>query len=168
MNERWAFRFPQRAIGVPGLELELAVLPLLAARLPLPVPNPVFVGRAEGDYPWPFFGSELLPGQETCDAGRVTVNGQEARAGREVHVGDTISIRMPRRQLSLRVRSIPSHAPSKESVREMIELLGSELVQFMGLHVDRVGQAGLLEFEIGVECDGDVAVGVVIHLVGAE
>ena len=69
VNERWAFRFPQRAIGVPGLELELAVLPLLAARLPLPVPNPVFVGRAEGDYPWPFFGSELLPGQETCDAG---------------------------------------------------------------------------------------------------
>ena len=62
----------------------------------------------------------------TCDAGRVTVNGQEARAGREVHVGDTISIRMPRRQFVLRVRSIPSHAPSKEGAREMIELSGSE------------------------------------------
>ena len=69
VNERWAFRFPQRAIGAPGVERELAVLPLLAGRLPLPVPNPVFAGRAEGDYPWPFFGSELLPGRETCDAG---------------------------------------------------------------------------------------------------
>ena len=64
--------------------------------------------------------------KETCDAGRVTVNGQEARAGREVRVGDTVSIRLPRRQLTFRVRSIPSHAPGKEGAREMIELLGSE------------------------------------------
>ena len=66
--------------------------------------------------------------KETCDAGRVTVNGQEARAGREVHVGDTISIRMPRRELKFRVRSVPSHAPGKEGAREMIELLGSGMV----------------------------------------
>jgi ribosomal 50S subunit-recycling heat shock protein len=64
--------------------------------------------------------------KETCDAGRVMVNGQEASAGRDVHVGDTISVRMPRRQLTFRVRSIPSHAPSKEGAREMIELVGSE------------------------------------------
>jgi ribosomal 50S subunit-recycling heat shock protein len=64
--------------------------------------------------------------KETCDAGRVTVNGQQASAGREVHVGDTISVRMPRRQLTFRVRAIPSHAPSKEGAREMIELLKSE------------------------------------------
>ena len=64
--------------------------------------------------------------KETCDAGRVMVNGQEASAGRDVHVGDTVSVRMPRRQLIFRVRSIPSHAPSKEGAREMIELVGSE------------------------------------------
>jgi len=61
----------------------------------------------------------------TCDAGRVTVNGQEARAGREVRAGDTISIRLPRRRLTLRVRSIPAHAPGKEEAREIIELLDS-------------------------------------------
>ena len=64
--------------------------------------------------------------KEMCDAGRVTVNGQEARAGRELHVGDIVSVRLPRRQLSFRVRSIPSHAPGKEGAREMIELLGSD------------------------------------------
>jgi ribosomal 50S subunit-recycling heat shock protein len=64
--------------------------------------------------------------KETCDAGRVTVNGQEARAGREVRVGDTISVRMPRRELRFRVRAIPSHAPGKDGAREMIELLESE------------------------------------------
>jgi len=64
--------------------------------------------------------------KEMCDAGRVMVNGQEARAGRDVHVGDTISVRMPRRELTFRVRSIPSHAPSKEGAREMIELVEAE------------------------------------------
>ena len=64
--------------------------------------------------------------KETCDAGRVTVNGQEARAGREVRVGDVIAVRMPRRDLRFRVRSIPSHAPSKEEARQMIELLGPD------------------------------------------
>jgi ribosomal 50S subunit-recycling heat shock protein len=64
--------------------------------------------------------------KEMCDAGRVKVNGQEAKAGREIHVDDTISVRMPRRQLNFRVRSIPSHAPSKESAHEIIELLGSD------------------------------------------
>ena len=64
--------------------------------------------------------------KDTCDAGRVMVNGQEAKAGREVRVGDTISIRFPRRQLTFRIRSIPSHAPAKETAREMIEIMGSQ------------------------------------------
>ena len=64
--------------------------------------------------------------KETCDAGRVVVNGQEAKAGREVQVGDTVSIRLPRRQLTFRIRSIPAHAPGKEAAREMIEIVGSQ------------------------------------------
>ena len=64
--------------------------------------------------------------KETCDAGRVTVNGQEARAGREVRVGDTVSVRLAKRQLTFRIRSIPNHAPSKEDSREMIEIVSSQ------------------------------------------
>ena len=65
--------------------------------------------------------------KETCDAGRVTVNGHEARAGREVRVGDTVSIQLPRRQVTFRIRTIPSHAPGKEGAREMIELMSSNV-----------------------------------------
>jgi aminoglycoside phosphotransferase (APT) family kinase protein len=64
VNETWAFRFPRRAIAVPGVEREIAVLPLLAPQLPLPVPEPVFIGRPADGFPWPFFGSALLPGRE--------------------------------------------------------------------------------------------------------
>jgi ribosomal 50S subunit-recycling heat shock protein len=63
--------------------------------------------------------------KDTCDAGRVTVNGEEAKAGREVRAGDTVSIRLPRRQLTFRIRSIPSHNPGKEGAREMIEIMSS-------------------------------------------
>ena len=61
--------------------------------------------------------------KDTCDAGRVTVNGTEARAGREVRVGDTIEIDFPRRHTKIRVSSIPAHAPGKVSARDMYEIL---------------------------------------------
>jgi len=68
VDERWTFRFPRRAIVVPGLERELDVLPLLAPLLPLAVPVPVFRGRPAEEYPWPFAGSPFLPGRELADA----------------------------------------------------------------------------------------------------
>ena len=61
--------------------------------------------------------------KDLCDAGRVAVNGAEARAGREVRIGDTVEVGLSRRTLKFRVRSIPSHAPGKEGAREMLELL---------------------------------------------
>jgi aminoglycoside phosphotransferase (APT) family kinase protein len=66
--ERYAFRIPHRQVAIPGLERELALLPELAPRLPLPVPRPVFVGSPTDGYPWPFFGAELLPGEEAGSA----------------------------------------------------------------------------------------------------
>ena len=67
-GEGIAFRFPRRAIAVPGVAREIAVLPLLAPRLPLPIPVPTLIGRPAEGYPWPFFGARLLPGTEIADA----------------------------------------------------------------------------------------------------
>jgi hypothetical protein len=44
------------------------VLPKLAPLLPLPVPQPLFVGEPSADFPWPFFGGPVVPGQELADA----------------------------------------------------------------------------------------------------
>jgi len=63
-DERYAFRFPRRAVAIPGLERELALLPKLAPLVPLPIPRPVLVGEPTEFYPWPFFGAELIPGVE--------------------------------------------------------------------------------------------------------
>jgi aminoglycoside phosphotransferase (APT) family kinase protein len=68
-GERWAFGFPRRRVAVPGIEREMTLLPGLAPLLPLPIPEPVFLGRPTDEFPWPFFGAALLPGREACDAG---------------------------------------------------------------------------------------------------
>jgi aminoglycoside phosphotransferase (APT) family kinase protein len=64
VNGELAFRFPRRAIAVPGVEREIRLLPDLARRLPFPIPNPVYVGRPSDAFPWPFFGAPLLSGSE--------------------------------------------------------------------------------------------------------
>jgi aminoglycoside phosphotransferase (APT) family kinase protein len=96
---RYAFRFPRRQIGIPGTEREIASLPSLAPLLPLPVPNPLFVGHATEEYPWPFFGSALLAGREIADAGldddgRVEVALQLAGFLRVLHALD-VDLELP-------------------------------------------------------------------------
>ena len=51
------------------MQREIAVLPRLAARLPLPLPDPRFIGQPSARYSWPFFGARLLPGEELSDSG---------------------------------------------------------------------------------------------------
>ncbi|MEZ5102123.1 MAG: phosphotransferase [Thermoleophilia bacterium] len=69
VDGRLAFRFPQRAFGVAGLEREARVMPRLAPLLPLPVPVATVVGRPGDGYPWPFLGARCLPGSELPRAG---------------------------------------------------------------------------------------------------
>ena len=90
VDGEWAFRFPRRAVVVAGTEREIAVLGLLAPRLPVGVPAPVYVGRPTERFAWPFFGARFLPGVE---AGQATLSDDEraqmarplARALRALH-----------------------------------------------------------------------------------
>ena len=68
VDEKWAFRFPRREVGVPGTRLEIQVLPAIAPMLPIPVPEPVYVGEPTNEFPWPFFGARFLPGRELAQA----------------------------------------------------------------------------------------------------
>lgn len=63
----WIFRFPRRRIAVPLAEREVLVLPHLAPRLSLPIPNPVWIGRPTPAYPWPFFGYRRLRGTPVAE-----------------------------------------------------------------------------------------------------
>lgn len=84
----WAFRFPRREVVVPGTEREIAVLPVLAARLDVGVPAPVFVGRAGDGFPWPFYGARYLEGVEA--AGRPVDPVALGAALRALHAPETL------------------------------------------------------------------------------
>ena len=93
VDEIWAFRFPRRKVVVPGTLRELTTLPQLAPLLPVAVPEPVYVGRPAQRFPWPFFGSKLLPGQELGEAelrddARIDVGRSLARFLRVLHAAD--------------------------------------------------------------------------------
>ena len=64
----WLFRFPRREIALDGFTRELAMLPRLAPLLPLPIPQPLFVGEPSAEFPWHFFGGPVVPGQELAEA----------------------------------------------------------------------------------------------------
>jgi aminoglycoside phosphotransferase (APT) family kinase protein len=68
VNGEWVFRFPRRAIAVPLIETEVRVLPALASRLPLPIPDPVWVGHPDDRYRWPFVGYRRIHGRIVSEA----------------------------------------------------------------------------------------------------
>jgi aminoglycoside phosphotransferase (APT) family kinase protein len=72
---RWVFRFPRREFALAGFAREMAALPALAPRLPLPVPAPVWLGTPADGFPWPWFGAPLVPGIEPLGLGEAARRG---------------------------------------------------------------------------------------------
>ncbi|MDE2481197.1 MAG: phosphotransferase [bacterium] len=66
VGEQLVFRFPQRTLAVALMEREIAMLPMLAPQLPLPIPHPRYVGTPSASYPWPFAGYERIAGITMC------------------------------------------------------------------------------------------------------
>ena len=54
--------------------------------------------------------------RELCDAGRVLVNGHDAKPGKELKAGDVLTLKYPSRTLELNVLEIP--APPKKTCAE--------------------------------------------------
>jgi aminoglycoside phosphotransferase (APT) family kinase protein len=68
VDDRWTFRFPRKAMVIPGFRNEIAHLPALAPLLPLPIPVPTLVGEPSEEFDWPFYGAPFLPGTELAEA----------------------------------------------------------------------------------------------------
>lgn len=59
---------------------------------------------------------------EACDAGKVIVNGKQARASYDVKVGDIIEINLGARALKVKVTNVSEYA-TKESAAENYEVI---------------------------------------------
>ena len=67
IDGRCVFRFPKRETGAECLQNEIRVLPHIAARLPVPVSTPRWIGTPTPECAWPFAGYELIAGRSVCD-----------------------------------------------------------------------------------------------------
>lgn len=76
LGEEMAVRLPRRAVAAALLENEQRWLPVLQARLPLPVPTPIRVGTPQTPYPWRWSVTPWIAG-ETAD--RSLPGGDQAR-----------------------------------------------------------------------------------------
>lgn len=62
VNNEFIFRFPRRYVAADLLETENKILPKLADKRPIPIPNPTFIGVANEKYPWSFTGYPIVLG----------------------------------------------------------------------------------------------------------
>ena len=60
---------------------------------------------------------------EACDNGRVSVNGLQAKASREVKEGDIISIQFGQKSVKVEVLKISEHVPKAEAPAMYKEIL---------------------------------------------
>jgi len=81
VNDSFIFRFPRRRIAVCLMETEVRLLPWLASQLPLPIPNPCYVGASSSDYPCVFAGYRQISGQ-TITAANVSDDERRGMARR--------------------------------------------------------------------------------------
>ncbi|UQA63084.1 phosphotransferase [Polyangium aurulentum] len=102
VNGAWVFRFPRNGMAALALQTELAVMPWLAPRLPLPIPVPVFEGVFDETAGTHFVGHRLIPGKTVIDTGL----GPEARAALGPALG-----RFTRALHSLRATDAPHALP---------------------------------------------------------
>lgn len=66
VDNEFVFRFPRRKLGAELLDNEIRLLPKLVPLVPLPIPNPLFIGQPTEQYPWKFAGYRRLPGRTAC------------------------------------------------------------------------------------------------------
>ena len=81
--------------------------------------------------------SRLVPrrtgAKEHCDAGEVRVNGQAAKAGRDVRLGDRITVLLPSREITVEVLALPSgRSVAKSAARELFRVIGERRFDLLG------------------------------------
>lgn len=110
VDGRWTFRFPRRQVAVPLIEREIEILPRLAPNLPIPVPEPHWIGAPTDGFDWPWVGAPYLPGVELA-AARLPDADRESAA---TAMGDFLrALHTPR--LRSRIGPLLPHDPNRRS-----------------------------------------------------
>jgi aminoglycoside phosphotransferase (APT) family kinase protein len=92
LGDRLSIRLPRRQVAAKLIENEQTWLPLLADRLPIPVPNPYRIGQPTKDYPWQW---SILPWLNGKTADREEPNEEPNAAQAELFASFLRSLHLP-------------------------------------------------------------------------
>jgi len=68
VDDEWLFRVPRRLIAEEGVRLERRILPKLARRLPIAIPEPTRGCNGPPRAPWPVMGYRIVDGCEIAES----------------------------------------------------------------------------------------------------
>jgi aminoglycoside phosphotransferase (APT) family kinase protein len=108
VDDELVFRFPRRAVVLPGMAREIATLPRLS--LPVQIPVPLYVGEPSTDFPWGFFGAPFIQGDEPIDISdeaRAAISIDLARTLRALHAHDPAELPLDANQRADMKRRVP-------------------------------------------------------------
>ncbi len=80
VGERFVARFPRRAVSAPMVEAEARWLPVLAPRLPIPIPAPIHLGEPGHGFPWSWTIAPWISGRTAVDL----AESDQAGCGRQI------------------------------------------------------------------------------------
>ena len=69
--------------------------------------------------------------KNACDSGAVSVQGRPAKASEPVAVGETVSVRFPRRLVELELLALPPKSTSKKAAKEMYRVVRDEPISIL-------------------------------------
>lgn len=64
--------------------------------------------------------------KSACDSGAVSIQGRRAKASEAVGVGETVTVRFPRRLVEFELQAIPPKSTSRRSAKEMYRVVRDE------------------------------------------
>ena len=67
--------------------------------------------------------------KELCDDGAIALNGRAVRAGREVTVGDLLTLSLRRRRIEVEIVDVPKRPPSAAAAIELYLVLSDERIE---------------------------------------
>src|SRR4051812_48473113 len=150
VDDVYAFRFPRRAVVLPGMEREIATLPRVD--LPVAIPAALFVGEPGPEFPWRFFGARYIEGDEPLDVSdeiRARVSLDLAGALRALHAHDPLHLPADANQRADMARRVPW-------ARAALHELGVDAERVLG-EAEKLGP-----LEAAALCHGDLHVRQVI------
>lgn len=81
--------------------------------------------------------SRLVPrrtgAKDLCETGEVSVNGRPAKAGRDVHPGDRVTLLFPSREITVEVLALPTgRSVAKAAARDLFRVIGERRFDLLG------------------------------------